>query len=85
MSVSHLLDHYRNSYFSYLSYQMEVFSGVRKRVRALAMTGFSAVSTLKPWERWYETVVTTQNNLKSQVDATFIRRRARFKQVLKMY
>ena len=49
------------------------------------MTGFSAVSTLKSWERWYETVVTTQNNLKSQVDATFIRRRARFKQVLNSY
>ena len=49
------------------------------------MTGFSAVSTLKPWERWYETVVTTQNNLKSQVDATFIRRRVRFKQVLNSY
>ena len=49
------------------------------------MPGFSAVSTLKSWERWYETVVTTQNNLKSQVDATFIRRRARFKQVLNSY
>ena len=36
------------------------------------MTGFFAVSTLKPSERRYEAVVATQNNLRFQIDATVI-------------
>ena len=36
------------------------------------MTGFLAVLTLKPSKRWYETVVASQNDLKSQIDTTFI-------------
>ena len=51
---------------------MEVFNRDKKRVITLAMTGFFAVSTLKPSERRYETVVATRNKLKSQIDAIFI-------------
>lgn len=49
------------SQISYFSYQMGVFSRDKDRVKTLAMTGYSVVSTFKLSRRWYEIVIAVLN------------------------